>query len=242
MTAAAFFRWGNVQETGLQLDEWQAILQGGARTLGLTLDASQVESCYRHMCELRHWNRRVNLTAITEPKEIAIKHFLDALAAADQVKCRMRILDVGSGAGFPGIPLKIIRPSCHVTLIDSARKKINFLRHVGRQLDLDRFVTVHARIEAFAAEAAGDQQFDMIVSRAFTRAADLTRSVMPLLRRSGSLLLWKGPQIDDEIAELRALSADLEEDLAVRVKPYRLPITGFRRHLIAVKLAAQNAI
>lgn len=189
------------------------------------------------MCELRHWNRKINLTAITRPEDIAIKHFLDAIAPAEQIPDAARILDIGSGAGFPGLPLKIIRPSTDLTLIDRSRKKINFLRHVIRQLGLDQAYAFQTRIEDFTAANAGAPAFDVIVSRAFTKAAALTRIVMPLIEKAGVLLLWKGPDIADEIRELEMLPECLEKVLVVNVHAYRLPMTHAARNLISVKLA-----
>ncbi len=161
--------------------DWKALLKDGAAVLGLRLNAFQTQSLYAHMREMQHWNRRINLTAINAPEEIAIKHYLDAIAPSGQIPDQARLLDVGSGAGFPGIPLKIARPGCHLTMIDRARKRVNFLRHVVRQLELDQVAVHNARIETFTRIPGAETQFDCVVSRAFTRAADLARMVLPLL-------------------------------------------------------------
>lgn len=216
---------------------WKTLLENGATALGLGLDASQTQSFYVHMREMQHWNRRINLTAINDPGEIAVKHFLDALAPSGLVPDQARLLDVGSGAGFPGIPLKIIRPRCHLTLIDSARKRVNFLRHVIRQLELEQVAVHHGRIESFARSPVNESQFDIVVSRAFARTAELVRMVQPLLLGGAALMVWKGPQIRDELNALAALADTLETRLAVETRAYRLPSLNQDRHLISVRMA-----
>ncbi|MDJ0721740.1 MAG: 16S rRNA (guanine(527)-N(7))-methyltransferase RsmG [Desulfobacterales bacterium] len=216
--------------------DWQALLEDGAATLGLHLNASASHRFYLHMCEMRHWNRRINLTSINDPEEIAIKHFLDALAPSAQIPDQARILDVGSGAGFPGIPLKVIRPGGHLTMIDSARKRVNFLRHVIRQLKLDRVTVQHGRIETFARIPDHARQFDIVVSRAFTSAADLTRMVLPLLQGEAALMIWKGPDVRGEIDSLTALSDTLAVSLSIDTHAYRLPSMNMDRHLISVRV------
>lgn len=221
----------------MQFDDWSEIIQQGAMALGLGVSVSQIKCFYQHMCELRHWNRKINLTAITNPSDIAIKHFLDAISAAEQVGDAARILDVGSGAGFPGLPLKIMRPASHLTVIDSSRKKINFIRHVIRQLGLDQARALQTRIEDFAADASRSSPFDVIVSRAFTNAASLTRLTMPFIENAGVLLVWKGPEIEDEIRDLERLPECRAKGLTIKVHPYRLPMAYGDRHLISVKKA-----
>ncbi len=219
----------------MDLEEWQETLFKGATAMGLAISAFQARQFFLHMCEMRHWNLSINLTAITEPEEIASRHFLDAIVAADRIPDQSRLLDVGSGAGFPGLPLKVMRPRSQVTLIDSARKRINFLRHAVRQLELDQVIVHHGRIEAFAAGEGADLHFDFIVSRAFTGAAELARGVMPLLRRGTTLLVWKGPDIQGELHDLRQVSDARGAALSLEIFPYKLPQMNAGRHLIAIK-------
>ena len=225
----------------MEYADWQKILQKGAMALGLDLTPAQSRCFYEHMREMRHWNRRINLTAITDPEAIAVKHFLDAIAPADRIPDRIRLLDIGSGAGFPGLPLKVMRPRSQVTLVDSARKRVNFLRHVIRRLALDRVEVYHGRIEAFTENHRRDARFDVIVSRAFTRATDIARTMMPMLQGGATLMLWKGPDVHDEHRDLQMLSASLKAPLAIDVFPYRLPLVNAGRHLITVRLAEPGA-
>ena len=225
------------QAMSLDHDEWLEIIRQGAAAIGLDLSPFQLGCFYRHMVEMRNWNRRINLTAITNPREIAVKHFLDSIVPSGLVPEKARIVDIGSGAGFPGLPLKVLRPLSHVTLIDSARKRINFLRHVLRQIDLDQVEAIQVRIEELAQNDKARSGFDVIVSRAFTNAAALTRTVMPWLKNGGTLLLWKGPDIESERRDLEMLPEALDKDLIIEIHPYCLPLTGTARNLIAVKMA-----
>ena len=188
------------------------------------------------MGEMLHWNRKFNLTAITRPEDIVIKHFLDAIAPLDRIPPGGRILDIGTGAGFPGIPIKILRPADPMTLIDSSRKKTNFVRHLIRQLDLAQAQALQARIEAFVAGLSAETHYEIIVSRAVTDAVALTRLVMPLLYKGGALWLWKGPHIEDEIRALEALPEARQGILRTQVHAYHLPLVGTGRNLICIDL------
>ena len=117
--------------------EWQRLIIDGSRVLGIEIDEGLTAQFIVHASELIKWNRKINLTAITDPRNIAIKHLLDSLAPALHIPDEARLLDMGSGGGFPGIPLKILKPSLFVMLIDGNRKKVNFLKHVLRTLYLE---------------------------------------------------------------------------------------------------------
>lgn len=221
----------------MNYDEWSEIIQQGATDLGCQLYASHIRMFYRYMQELRVWNRKINLTAITRPEDIAVKHFLDAIAPVAQIPDAARILDIGSGAGFPGLALKIIRPASHLTLIDSSRKKINFLQHVIRQIGIDHTRALQTRIEDFSGLNSEAPLFDVIVSRAFARTAVLVKLAMPFIEKSGRLLLWKGPNIQEECRELKAIPEFKAKGLAINVQPYRLPMAQGERNLVSVKIA-----
>ncbi len=220
----------------MHYDEWSAIIRQGAEDLGCRLESSQIRVFYRYMHELRFWNRKINLTAITRPEDIAVKHFLDAIAPAERIPDAARILDIGSGAGFPGLPLKIIRPASRLTLIDRSRKKINFLRHVIRHIGIDQAYALQTRIEAFRPSGSA-APFDIIVSRAFAKSAVLVRLALPYIDKAGCLLLWKGPGIEDEIRELKAAPEFRDGRLTVDIHPYRLPMAKGERNFVTVKMA-----
>jgi 16S rRNA (guanine527-N7)-methyltransferase len=189
------------------------------------------------MHELLIWNRKINLTAITRPEDIAVKHFIDAIAPVDMIPNAARILDIGSGAGFPGLPLKIMRPDVDVTLIDSSRKKTSFMQHVIRQIGIDHARALQTRIEDFSGNDSEALAFDVIVSRAFTKAAALVRLAMPFIEKAGVLLIWKGPNIEDECYALKTIPEFKAKGLVINIQPYRLPLVQGERNLVSVKLA-----
>ena len=217
-------------------------MRQGAKRLGLEISPTQMRCFHRHMHEMLAWNRKFNLTAITRPEDIAIKHFLDAIAPLDRLpSSEGGFLDIGTGAGFPGIPIKILRPMAPMILIDSSRKKVNFVRHLIRQLDLQRADARQVRVEAWVREDAPERYATVMLSRAVTEGAALTRRVMPLLRQGGSLWLWKGSNIEDEMRALEMLPETRQGILRVHVHPYHLPIVDVGRNLISVAFTANGA-
>ena len=117
-------------------EKWKNIIKDGAKTMEIHIDQEQVDQCALHAVELMKWNQKTNLTTITDPLEVAVKHFLDSMAPAPLISQSSKMLDIGSGGGFPGIPLKILIPSLSVTLIDASRKKVSFLSYLIRTLKL----------------------------------------------------------------------------------------------------------
>src|SRR4051794_14033391 len=181
-------------------------LAAGATALGVNLSEAQLGSCGRYLELLLEWNRRFNLTAIQAPEEIIDKHFLDSLScslAVDFIAAH-RLVDVGTGAGFPGMVLKIAFPHLEVTLLDAVEKRLRFLQRVGEELTLTGVQIVHARAEDAGRDPRTREQFDIAVSRAVARLNSLAEYCLPLVRVGGSFLAQKGPQIDEELDEARA--------------------------------------
>ena len=170
-----------------------------ALAMGLTLSAREIELFELYATELKKWNSKVNLTAITKDKEIAIKHFVDSLNLAPYITAGDRLLDIGSGAGLPVIPLKIISPEIPMVSVDAVAKKIHFQRHVIRTLNLQHIEAIHARVEEL--HRTHSHSFSVITSRAFTRLDRFVSLAAPLLAENGMLIAMKGGQVEDEIAE-----------------------------------------
>lgn len=169
-----------------------------AKIMGQTLSTHEIHLFELYAAELKKWNNKVNLTAITKDKEIAIKHFIDSLSLAPYLSAGDRLLDIGSGAGLPVIPLKIIRPDIAMVSVDAVAKKIHFQRHVIRILNLQNMEALHARIEDL--HKTDSHSFTVITSRAFTRLDRFVALAAPLLKENGMLIAMKGEQADDEIA------------------------------------------
>lgn len=177
--------------------EWKKLIVDGAREVGITVHGGQVDQFAAHALILEEWNQKMNLTAIASPMDMAVKHFLDSIISTDYVEPGSRLLDVGSGAGFPGIPLKVMIPSLNVTLLDATRKKVSFLNHVIRQLHLESIGAIHSRIENLQQKREG--RFDVIVCRAFSSLGNFVEKSLPLLAPGGLLMAFKGRGLGSDL-------------------------------------------
>ena len=213
--------------------EWQNFIIDGARQLGVEIDAGMTTQFSIHASELIKWNRKLNLTAITHPEDIAIKHFLDSLAPAHFIPDNARMLDIGSGGGFPGIPLKILNPSLKVMLIDGTRKKVNFLKHALRILKLESIEAHQIRAENLHEDPAYANLFDVIISRALSPLKLFVKMALPVLAQQGIIMAMKG-EVNPE--ELNAVDLDgLEDRYHLEVKNYRLHSIEAPRSLVIIR-------
>jgi 16S rRNA (guanine527-N7)-methyltransferase len=171
----------------------------GAKTFGVHLDEKMVEAFDLYLKELLKWNQKFNLTAIRTEKGIVLKHFLDSLSACPHLHKAFSLLDVGSGAGFPGIPLKIVQPSLEITLIDSVRKKVDFQRHIIRMLGLKGIEAIHGRVQDKEILQCMRERFDMVISRAFSDLQTFLILSFPFLKKGSILLAMKGEVGSEEI-------------------------------------------
>jgi 16S rRNA (guanine527-N7)-methyltransferase len=178
----------------------QELLRGYHAMLGGELEADRCELLLAYLDLLVHWNRAYNLTAVRDPAQMVSRHLLDSLSVLPWLGAELptQLLDAGTGAGLPGIPLAIMRPGMQVSLLDSAGKKIRFLRHVKRELRLDNVLPVQQRLEAYSPPELPS----VIVSRAFSELAQFAAAARHLLRPATRLLAMKGCYPDAEIARL----------------------------------------
>jgi 16S rRNA (guanine527-N7)-methyltransferase len=203
----------------------------------LELTSPQVEKFVVFANELEKWNRKTNLTAIAGDRDIVVKHFADSLVLMKIVGETGNLLDIGSGGGFPSIPLKIVLPMLSAVSVDAVEKKILFQRHVARLLQLENFIAVHARCEDLSREYAG--KFDCVVSRAFSDIAKFATLASPLLKANGLLVAMKGKRGGDEAALAASKLAELGVNVA-DVMNLVLPITGDPRSLVIMKKLPQS--
>ncbi|MGD9043956.1 MAG: 16S rRNA (guanine(527)-N(7))-methyltransferase RsmG, partial [Desulfobacterales bacterium] len=186
-----------------------------------------------HASELIKWNRKINLTSITRPKDIAVKHFLDSLPPVRFVQDNARMLDIGSGGGFPGIPLKILNPSLKVMLIDGTRKKVNFLKHALRTLKLEGIDARQIRAENLLEDATYLNLFDIIISRALSSLGQFVKMAVPLLAKQGTIMAMKGEVSQNE---LDAIGFDVLKDAYhLEVQNYKLPSMEADRSLVIIR-------
>lgn len=178
-------------------------MKKAAAGYGIELSEKQLEQFNRYYELLVEWNKVMNLTAITEPQEVAVKHMIDSLTAYDASLFTegATVIDVGTGAGFPGLPLKIFAPGIKLTLMDSLNKRVRFLQTVVDELGLQEVACVHARAEEGARNKAYREQFDIAVSRAVARLPILAEYCLPFVRRGGHFLALKGMQYQEEEQE-----------------------------------------
>lgn len=185
--------------------ELKNILKNGAFELGITLSEVNLGLFITYLKELQAWNRKINLTSIESDREIVIRHFLDSLTPLPFVKDSKRLLDIGSGAGFPGIPLKIAAPQLEVTLLDSVEKKVHFMRHIIRTLGLKGIEATYGRAEDPKIIERYGSLFDCVISRAFAELGKLLELSLPFVAKGGSIIAIKGPAFDRELEEARGV-------------------------------------
>lgn len=212
-----------------------------AHAWGLRLDRRQIEQFARYSAELRAWNTRVNLTAITDEEGIVARHFLDSLRCAlSWGDAPSSLIDVGSGAGFPGLPLKILRPELRVTLVESVGKKAAFLQHMVAVLNLRDVTVLTARAETVGRDPQHREQYDVVTARAVAELATLVEYCLPLCRVHGRVLAPKGSDIADEIARAHAAIERLGGQL-IGVEPVAIPGVEPRTLVVIAKVAPTPA-
>jgi len=208
--------------------EWNRLLENGAGKMGFSIEPDQIARFTTYAGELTHWSRKINLTTIRSPKEIAVKHFLDSAAPIGCIPAKASLLDVGSGAGFPGIPLKILVPTLSVTLVESSRKKVSFLKHIIRRLQLGKIEAVEGRV----GEVSKDTRFDVILSRAVTNLASFIQMGSPLLARGGLMITYKGKDVEAELSMAAEALGDL---FSFETVNYMLPFFDIERSLVVIR-------
>ncbi len=201
--------------------------------LGITLSEIQLKQFYNYMNLLIEWNKKINLTAITEPNEIILKHFVDSLTISKYISDGTRVVDVGTGAGFPGIPLKIYRKDIEITLLDSLQKRINFLDEVIRELNLEKIETIHSRVEDFGKDKKYREKFDIATSRAVANLATLSEYLLPLVKVGGKAISMKGSLIEEEL-ELSKNAIKILGGKVEKVDEFNLPNSDISRNIILI--------
>jgi 16S rRNA (guanine527-N7)-methyltransferase len=191
--------------------ELKKTIKKGAKLLGVGLGEEQLELFLTYLKELKRWNRKINLTSVTTDSGIITRHFLDSLTLLSHLKGLKRLLDIGSGAGFPGIPIKIAMPEVELTMMDSVEKKVYFLRHIIRRLGLKGAEAIRARAEDREVCERLKGSFDCVTSRALSGLGDFFRLAMPYLSTGGAVIAVKGPGVRDELEAVKGYNPRVHE-------------------------------
>ena len=202
--------------------------------INIEISDKQIEKFFDYMNLLLEWNEKINLTAITEPEDIILKHFVDCATILKYIEDKDKIIDIGTGAGFPGIPLKILNEKLDITLMDSLNKRINFLNEIINKLDLKNIVAIHARAEELARNKEYREKFDIATSRAVANLSTLSEYMLPFVKKDGMLISMKGSNIEEEVKNakkaIKILGGEIE-----KIDNFNLANTNNIRNIITIK-------
>ena len=216
----------------MKLIDFSKEIKEKANKIDLQINDIQIEQFYNYMNLLLEWNQKINLTAITDENDIILKHFIDSITINKYLSDYKNIVDVGTGAGFPGIPLKSIHNKLEYTLVDSLNKRISFLNDVINNLELNNITAVHSRVEDFAKD--NRETFDIATSRAVASLNVLVEYLLPLIKVNGICICMKGPNIQEEIDNAKN-AIELLGGKIETVEEITLPDSDITRNIIIIK-------
>lgn len=215
-------------------EDFENKLQNLSKEINVLLNEEQLDKFYKYMNLLLEWNEKMNLTAITDEDGIILKHFVDSLTVLEYLKDAKSIIDVGTGAGFPGIPISIMNSDKTIVLMDSLNKRINFLNDVVQKLNLDNVRTVHSRAEDLGQNSMHRQKYDVVISRAVANLTTLAEYMLPLTKIGGMCICMKGQEIVDEIKNskyaIELLGGEIET-----IDEFCLPNSDMKRNIIIIR-------
>ena len=200
------------------------LMEKSMKNLNMDFTKSQYDKFEKYMKILQEWNEKINLTSIIEDKEVIQKHFIDSIKIFEfeEIKHMKKIIDVGTGAGFPGIPIKIIKSDVELTLLDSLNKRIKFLKEVGNELNLENIDYIHGRAEDYGNDRDYREEFDLATSRAVANMTVLSEYCLPFVKVGGYFIALKGPSIEDELRDseiaIEKLGGRLKEIIEVDIE------------------------
>lgn len=218
-----YFVKGKVMDLKQKLDEFD-----------IQINDEQLEMFNKYMNLLLEWNEKINLTAIVEPDEVKLKHFVDSLTVLKYINDENKIIDIGTGAGFPGIPIKIMMPNTKITLLDSLNKRINFLNIVVETLNLKNIQAIHGRAEELARNKLHREKYDIAVSRAVANLSTLVEYMLPFVKVGGKCICMKGANVKEELDKAQNAIKELGGEIE-KVDNFYLSNNDNERNIIIIK-------
>lgn len=217
----------------MELNEFKELMKENLKELNIDLSDVQLEQFHNYMNILIEWNKFMNLTGITDPKEVITKHFIDSLTVLYKIDKNVSVIDVGTGAGFPGIPIKIAFPETRVVLLDSLNKRIKFLNEVIEKLELKDIETIHGRAEEYGKNKNYREKYDIAIARAVAPLNILLEYLMPFAKVNGKCLCMKGSSSEEEIENSKNAIKVLGGEI-VETKDFYIPNTDIKRRIVQV--------
>lgn len=214
-------------------EEFYEKMKSLSNNIDIEITKSQVEKFYIYMIQLLEWNKKINLTAIEDQDEIILKHFIDSLTIEKYIKNAKNIIDIGTGAGFPGIPIAIMNNNINITLLDSLNKRIKFLDNIIQKLELNNVIAIHGRAEDIAKLEEYREKFDIVTSRAVAPFNILLEYMLPFNKVNGKSISMKGSnieEIENSSKALNELGGKIES-----IEKINLPNTEVQRNIIIIK-------
>lgn len=223
----------------MNIEEFKELMRSYGKKIEIQFDDKQLNQFYDYMNLLLEWNEKINLTAITEVDDVILKHFIDSMTVLNYIKGNENIIDVGTGAGFPGIPIAILKQN-KITLLDSLNKRILFLNDVIEKIDLKNVITIHSRVEEFGQNRMNREKYDISISRAVANLATLVEYLLPLVKIGGRCICMKGSEIDDEIKNAKYAIKELGGEIE-KIDKMILPGSDIVRNIIVIRKVKETS-
>lgn len=217
-------------------NKYYDLLNSAVNDVGLEFDENKYNQFIKYMSLLKSWNEKVNLTAITDDLEIVKKHFIDSIKIFkfQPLKDAKKVIDVGTGGGFPGIPMKIIKPELEIVLLDSLKKRISVLESILNDIGINDVTAIHGRAEEFGVKTEFREKFDVVVSRAVANLAVLSEFCLPYAKIGGYFVALKGPSVDSEVNESKRAINELGGKLIDLIEVH-IENTDLKHNLVVIK-------
>lgn len=215
-------------------------LEEKLKLIDINISEIEIENFKIYMKLLLEWNKKINLTAITNEDDIILKHFVDSLTIKKYISENEKIIDIGTGAGFPGIPLAIMNKNNKITLMDSLNKRIVFLNDVIDKLKLTNVKAIHSRAEELAKNKTYREKYDIAVSRAVANLSTLVEYMLPFVSVGGKCICMKGPNIEEELKNAKNAIKELGGEI-IKIENFKLPESDNERNIVIIKKVKETS-